>query len=95
MKFSRSIIILPFLFTGCLYFNDTGISTHMYDNCKEYYDACGNYRKECAKNFADYSEIKEGAVQIGEEIKQSASDLKKSLFNPTKKCCHEPCPCKR
>ncbi len=54
MKF---FYLIPFflLFTGCLYFNDSGISTHLYDNCKEYYDNCGNYRKECPKNLIDYS----------------------------------------
>jgi len=57
MKFFYSIPFFLLLFTGCLYFNDSGISTHLYDNCKEYYDNCGNYHKECPKNLIDYSQM--------------------------------------
>ena len=45
------------LFGGCVYFNNSGISTHLYNDCKEYYDNCGNYHKECPENLVDYSNI--------------------------------------
>ena len=54
-------ILLPILalfLHGCLYFNDKGISTHLYDNCREYYDECGIYRKECPPNIVEYGKIK-------------------------------------
>ncbi len=53
------LIIIP-LFHGCLYFNDTGISTKLYSEGNEYYDANGNYRidchnyKKCNKNIGGY-----------------------------------------
>jgi len=36
--------------TGCVYFNECGVTTSYYDECKEYYDSMGIYHKECPKN---------------------------------------------
>ncbi len=53
----------PF-FCGCLYFNDTGISTKLYSEGNEYYDANGNYQidcsncKKCNKNIEEYKNLK-------------------------------------
>jgi hypothetical protein len=56
------LILLPALLMlqGCLYFNDTGVSAHLYYNCKEYYDNCGIYHRECPPNLLDYKTIGEG-----------------------------------
>ena len=51
------ILIIPFLLQGCLFFNDRGISTKYYSECKEYYDAQGFYHKECDKNLIDYKKL--------------------------------------
>jgi hypothetical protein len=56
MKYMIILIVL-LLFEGCLYFSDTGVSTKYYNKCKEYYDADGNYVKECPKNLVDYSDF--------------------------------------
>ena len=48
---------LLFVFSGCLYFTDSGVSTKLYNDCKEYYDAQGNYVKECPKNLFDYEDL--------------------------------------
>ena len=52
------IFILPLLLNGCLYINrDVGPTTYQYDKCEEYYDANGNYHKDCPytlyKNVTD------------------------------------------
>ncbi len=73
------LLYISIFFTGCLYFGDRGVSTHLYNDCKEYYDLCGNYHKDCPDNIIDYSEIKK---------------LKRDILNPTKVCC-EPEPCTR
>jgi len=52
------ILILPFLFSGCLYVNDRGIDTHYYNDCKEYYDSMGIYHKTCDENLIEYKDIK-------------------------------------
>ncbi len=62
---------LLFLLQGCLYFNDTGVSSHLYDNCKEYYDNCGIYHKECPPNLVDYHDVTEGIKNAGSAIKKS------------------------
>jgi hypothetical protein len=52
------LLLFSLLFSGCLYFNDTGVSTRLYDGCKEYYDAEGNYIKECPNhNIIDYKDL--------------------------------------
>lgn len=48
---------MTLIFNGCLYFNDTGVSTKLYSECKEYYTDEGKYVKECPKNLVDYDEI--------------------------------------
>jgi len=53
--FALSIILL--LFNGCIYFNDTGVSTKYYSKCKEYYDSNGDYVKECPTNLINYSDF--------------------------------------
>ncbi len=51
------LILIPLLFTGCLYPNKTGVSKWHYDACKEYYDVAGQYHYEC-DNLFDYSDMK-------------------------------------
>ncbi len=75
-----SIILI--LFSGCLYFNEQGISTHLYDDCKEYYDLCGNYHKECPKAFLEYH-----------EVPKAISDIKNEIYNKSQRRCCEPKPC--
>jgi len=50
-------LITIFLFGGCLYFGESGVSTRLYNDCKEYYDSDGNYVKECPKNLVNYSDF--------------------------------------
>ncbi len=57
MKYLLMIVIL-FLFTGCLYINERGISTRYYNDCKEYYDGMGIYHKTCDKNLIDFNNKK-------------------------------------
>jgi hypothetical protein len=89
------VFFFAIFFNGCIYFNETGISGHLYDNCEEYYDSCGNYHKECPKNLADYTEIKQGISDIGHEIGEGVSDIgheiKKTIFSDEKENC-EPAP---
>ncbi len=51
------LLLLLFIIQGCLYFGETGVSTRYYNDCKEYYDADGNYVKECPKNLVNYSDF--------------------------------------
>ena len=51
------LITLTFFLNGCFYFNDTGVSTRLYSDCKEYYNADGEYVKECPKNIVDYADL--------------------------------------
>ncbi len=57
MKYMLMILIL-FLFSGCLYINDRGISDRYYNDCHEYYDAMGIYHKTCDKNLIDFDKKK-------------------------------------
>jgi len=57
MKYLLMIAIL-FIFTGCLYINERGISTRYYNDCKEYYDGMGIYHKTCDKNLIDFNNKK-------------------------------------
>lgn len=52
------MLFILFLFNGCLYLNDRGISTTYYNDCHEYYDALGIYHKKCDKNLINYKELK-------------------------------------
>lgn len=83
------------LLQGCLYFNDRGVSAHLYDDCHSYYDADGNYFEECDGNIIDYKEAKEGMSEIKKEI----SDHIKTRFDQPCTCTKErvepnPCACK-
>ena len=69
------IATILFMISGC-YYNDTGVSTKIYDNCKEYYDENGKYQKECDKNLADYTEIKE---YVGDKYKKTKEYIKDEL----------------
>ncbi len=63
------IYLLPiFILQGCLYFNDRGVSGHLYDNCHSYYDANGNFIEKCDDNIIDYDEAQEGVGAIKDEI---------------------------
>ncbi len=55
------ILILPFLFTACLYVNERGIDTRYYNDCIEYYDSMGIYHKKCDKNLLEFQDVKDGA----------------------------------
>ncbi len=85
------------LFQGCLYFNDRGISTHLYDGCESYYDAYGNFIKRCDENLIDYTEIREGVVDIKDEIGKNLNSLtgdkqqsncQKEIVESTTTSCH-------
>jgi hypothetical protein len=67
------ILLTFFLFHGCLYFNDRGVSSHLYDNCHSYYDADGNFIEKCDGNIIDYDEAKDGIVAIKDEIKDNVA----------------------
>ncbi len=62
---------LILIFQGCLYFNERGVSTHLYDNCHSYYDIDGNFIEKCDKNLIDYDEAREGLIEIKDEIKEN------------------------
>lgn len=55
------ILIIPFLFNGCLFVNERGISTKLYNKCCEYYDSMGYYHKECDKNLIDFKNTKDNS----------------------------------
>ncbi|MGG7047879.1 MULTISPECIES: hypothetical protein [unclassified Campylobacter] len=48
------LIFVSFCLNGCLFLNERGISTRYYNDCKEYYDAAGNYQKDCPHNVIDW-----------------------------------------
>lgn len=50
-------IVLAFFLNGCLYFNDRGVSTEYYNECREYYDSMGIYHKDCGENIVDYKDL--------------------------------------
>lgn len=68
------ILIVPFLFSGCLYFNDRGLDTKYYNNCKETYDSMGNYHKDCDENLIEYQDVKDGAKKVIRTTKEIAKD---------------------
>ena len=51
-----TFFIVTLMMSGCLYLNDRGVSNKYYNDCKEYYDATGTYRKSCPKNIIGWSE---------------------------------------
>lgn len=52
------VLLLSFL-NGCVYFNECGVSNELYHDCKEYYDADGNYIRNCPPNIVNYSDLDE------------------------------------
>ena len=72
MKYLITLLSIV-LFQGCLYFNDRGVSGHLYDNCHSYYDGEGNFIQECDGNIIDYYEVKEGVIALTDEIAESLS----------------------
>ncbi len=50
-------LAIALLFSGCLYFNDRGVSTRYYNECHEYYDSMGIYHKTCDKNLLEYKDV--------------------------------------
>ena len=60
MKNTLILILISLFFNGCLYVNDRGISTQLYNECKEYYDSMGVYHKVCDKNLIEYEDVKQG-----------------------------------
>ncbi|WP_456404155.1 hypothetical protein [Hydrogenimonas sp.] len=65
----KYFLILPILLltSGCVYFNEDGISSERYRDCIEYYDADGRYHCECDKNLIDYDEIPDTLLKKGDE----------------------------
>lgn len=57
MKKALILTLIVLNFQGCLYLNDRGLSTRYYNDCKEYYDSMGVYRKQCDKNLIDYADL--------------------------------------
>ncbi|MBN2963736.1 hypothetical protein JWV37_02995 [Sulfurospirillum sp. T05] len=57
MKKALILILFALTFQGCLYLNDRGVSTRYYNDCKEYYDSMGVYRKTCDDNLVDFSDL--------------------------------------
>lgn len=89
------LITLALLFHGCLYFNDRGVSGHLYDNCHNYYDAYGHYHESCDENIIDYEEAKQGVVEIKDEISDSISERWESECDCTKEISgSKPCACR-
>jgi len=75
----QSVYEIYFLLQGCLYFNDRGISGHLYDNCHSYYDGEGNFIEDCDGNIIGYGEIKEGVITFTDEIKDGVIALKDEI----------------
>ncbi len=71
------------MFNGCLYFNDRGVSAHLYEDCEEYYDNCGNYHKRCTPNIVDYDTI------LYDDTNKPSNRCNKNI----KSECHESRPC--
>jgi hypothetical protein len=97
MKYFIYIQVL-LLFTGCLYFNDRGVSAHLYDNCHSYYDENGNFIEKCDENLIDYDEAKESIIEIKEQVKvlNSNNDLEqKNSSEEIPQIVDDPCECKK
>jgi len=75
------IVISILLFQGCLYFNDRGVSGHLYDNCHSYYDGDGNFIERCDENIIVYDEAKDGVVALKDEVKENLNSLKDKVNN--------------
>jgi len=68
MKIILHILAILFIFQGCLYTNNRGISTDYYSDCKEYYDSEGFYRKTCDENLVDFKDIGKNLKEMKEYI---------------------------
>jgi len=66
MKIILHILAILFIFQGCLYTNERGISTNYYSDCEEYYDSEGFYRKSCDENLLDYKDVTDAAKDAKE-----------------------------
>lgn len=68
------ILILLIFLNGCLYVNERGVSTYLYDKCDEYYDANGTYHSDC-------DEVASSKVIGGiKDVSSSVIDSTKSLI---------------
>ena len=102
MKYFIYIQIL-LLFTGCLYFNDRGVSAHLYDNCYSYYDENGNFIEKCDENLIDYDEAKESILEIKNQITTEVEDQNSAavlnqeniLEEEVPQIIDDPCECKK
>jgi len=65
------ILIIPLFFTGCIYFNDRGVSNEYYNECHEYYDSMGIYHKNCDKNLIEYKDVSDGVKKVYEGAKKA------------------------
>jgi len=82
----RLSLVLPIVFTGCIYINQgVGVTTYEYDKCQEYYDASGVYHRDCPKSVfqkaGDFA--KDSFIMIKESIKTLAG----GKVQKTKKRC--------
>ncbi len=74
MKKISILLVLPFLFSGCLYVNERGIDTRYYNSCKEYYDSMGIHHKSCDKNLIEFQDVKDRAKNIKNRAKSLVLD---------------------
>ena len=79
------LILFSILFNGCLYFNDRGVSGHLYDNCHSYYDENGEFVEICDENIIDYDEAQEGVIALKDEIKENINQLSSKIQNKESK----------
>ncbi len=68
------ILVISILFTGCIYFNDRGISNEYYNECHEYYDSMGIYHKSCDKNLIEYKDMSNGVKKVYEGAKEAVKN---------------------
>ncbi len=78
-------LILPFMFSGCIYFNDRGIDNNYYNQCKEYYDSMGIYHKTCDENMLEYKEIQDGTEKAYDTVKDSTIKAYDTVIDGTVK----------
>ncbi len=55
-------------FQGCFYFNDRGVSGNLYNECRTYHDANGVFINSCDENIIDYTEARDGVIEVKEEV---------------------------
>jgi hypothetical protein len=72
------ILILPLLFSGCLYVNDRGIDNNYYNQCREYYDSMGVYHKTCDKNIVEFQKVKDGTKRVIKKVKDTTKTIIKN-----------------